>query len=126
MNTHKYIHTCTTHTYYSYYSQILLIHTTHTYHSLIPTNTTRGVQLILERIIMRTMPMPKRDFIYVTFLIESGGEVIYDHAKAKGLFKCEKYAVDTYLCAHICMQVRCRHIFVCKYTVDTYSYASTL
>ncbi len=48
------------------------------------------VQAIIERIVVRTMPLPRRDFIKVSFIIECGGEVVYDHAKAHGLYACVK------------------------------------
>jgi hypothetical protein len=90
--THTYTHT---HTHICTY-----IHThirTHTYiHTCIHT------QMILERIVMRTMPMPNRESLCVTFVIESEGEVTYDHAKAQGLYKCVRY-VYVYVC--VCVYV---------------------
>ena len=46
--------------------------------------------VVLSRIVMSTTPYPAKSSMYVTFLIESGGFIDYDHAKAAGFVRLDR------------------------------------
>jgi hypothetical protein len=45
---------------------------------------------LLEKIIIKTMPLFAKDAVVVTFVVEVGGRVVFDYAKAKGLARLSK------------------------------------
>ena len=46
--------------------------------------------MLLTKIVMRTMPLRKKKTCFVSFIVESRGRVIYDHAKSVGFARLDR------------------------------------
>ena len=45
---------------------------------------------MLSKIVMTTMPLLNRSHCYITFVIETGGFICYDHSKAAGAIRIDR------------------------------------
>ena len=47
--------------------------------------------LVLSKVVLKTMPLPGQKLYYVTFIVESNGALEYDHAKSVGFIRSDSF-----------------------------------